>query len=1533
MDNNPQNKEPTDFKVRHNLPLPLILLLFIFLLLGTFFWLQNKDLVDSQLSRLSQMIRTGKLSAPPDTINTGDTTNITEKSTSTTTSTPPKDNQTTTFENLIVKGALSVEGSSTLQRLDATDATFSSLTILDGPVTLPFGSIPNSALANSSLTYIAGSGLTGGGAVSLGGTATLNIGAGRGILVWDNDIEVVYGDQPFTAVEGNKELIIVTNSNLTGGKNITLGNGGTFELGIVSNPTFSTSVTTPLLNLTNSGFTTSFQTATLTDNQTINLPNASGDVCLTIGNCAGLGGTISGAGTTNRIAKFTSSSGISDSSINDLATALAMTIDASGNVGIGTTGPTSRLTIDMAGTNGGIRLQNAIQTRIDFETTQAGSANWNILNMGNINQFAIRQTGNGAGTFVIEGNAPTGSLYINSSGNVGIGTTTPTSFKLEVAGSVGPSVDNTYDLGSAIRRWANIYGTTINATTVNATNLTGTVTPSGFTQGSVIFAGSGGTLTQDNPNFFWDDTNNRLGLGTTTPTQPLHIIGSNGGIVMERDTAATNANFLSLYNTNTTDGNMNTIQFRTLTTGAGAANRAIAHIKAINVTHNDATRTGDLYFDVSAAGLGPTTRMMIQGSSGNVGIGTTAPDATLTVSKNVTSAPGSLPVGVVAHFIQSDSTAHRLVMDSYGSGNSILMRRANGTAASPSVVLNGDILGQIGAGGWSSESNYSATGRAQVIFTAAENWEHNKAGTHITFSTTAIGGVGSVVERMRIHADGNVGIGTTTPSSFKLEIAGSIGPSANLTYDLGSASRRWNNIYANNINTSGNLTLTGHLLPAADDTYDLGSPTFRWRDLYLGPTSLHIQSTAAETTTARDWTLGIQETDGASEGNLRLSLGGADFMNITPTGNVGIGTTAPGARLDVDGAALTVTASSQRAIINNTNAITTNTGATDVFSLRINEPNITVGTATPTNSASLYIASAATEATNNYALWIDSGTARFDGDVQVSGALSVGSQQTLTADSTTPSVAAGSHWISANTVSTTISNFTNGTNGQIIYVEVNDANTILDCTASNLSCGGTDITPAAGDLFSFIYDGTNWNLINWVDTSATQTGADIAEYYVSDEELTAGEVVSIAPEGNTQIEKTRISADPATIGIIATQPYLIMGDKTLNTYPVALIGRVPVKVSSSSAAIKPGDYITSSDESGRATKATKAGQMIGKALEAWDPASGSDTVMVFVNTIYADPGQTLASLKFDEYGNLILPFNEEKEVKALRVDHASEPKRDLGWTLADIVRRLEKLEDGSASSPQGSGSASSPQGSGSATLSATDSTRLEVLTGKVDSNTSEIDILKSSILDLKSKTASLEAELVTYSLALITNTASSAAELSLESLDATDMTISNNLSVGGRTTLSDIGVTGAMNIGLLSIEGLSENGFATLNTSAGPLKIQSDGINGIDILNGKIVIEPNGNMKVDGTVTVKKLNVDTEEVASASLGEAILPVGDTKVTINTTSVTEESKIFVTPKTKSSLPLSVTGQENGTSFTVELALPADKDIKFNWWIIN
>lgn len=39
----------------------------------------------------------------------------------------------------------------------------------------------------------------------------------------------------------------------------------------------------------------------------------------------------------------------------------------------------------------------------------------------------------------------------------------------------------------------------------------------GATAGSILFAASGNAMAQDNANLYWDDTNNRMGLGTTSP--------------------------------------------------------------------------------------------------------------------------------------------------------------------------------------------------------------------------------------------------------------------------------------------------------------------------------------------------------------------------------------------------------------------------------------------------------------------------------------------------------------------------------------------------------------------------------------------------------------------------------------------------------------------------------------------------------------------------------------------------------------------------------------------------------------------------------------------------------------------------------------------------------------------------------------------------------------------------------------------------------------------------------------------------------
>jgi hypothetical protein len=54
----------------------------------------------------------------------------------------------------------------------------------------------------------------------------------------------------------------------------------------------------------------------------------------------------------------------------------------------------------------------------------------------------------------------------------------------------------------------------------------GTGTGTAFTAGSVIFAGASGVYNQDNSNYFWDNTNKRLGLGTNTPSSLLNVAGN-----------------------------------------------------------------------------------------------------------------------------------------------------------------------------------------------------------------------------------------------------------------------------------------------------------------------------------------------------------------------------------------------------------------------------------------------------------------------------------------------------------------------------------------------------------------------------------------------------------------------------------------------------------------------------------------------------------------------------------------------------------------------------------------------------------------------------------------------------------------------------------------------------------------------------------------------------------------------------------------------------------------------------------------------
>jgi hypothetical protein len=171
--------------------------------------------------------------------------------------------------------------------------------------------------------------------------------------------------------------------------------------------------------------------------------------------------------------------------------------------------------------------------------------------------------------------------------------------------------------------------------------------------------------------------------------------------------------------------------------------------------------------------------------------------------------------------------------------------------------------------------------------------------------------------------------------------------------------------------------------------------------------------------------------------------------------------------------------------------------------------------------------------------------------------------------------------------------------------------------------------------------------------SGSSGGTDLAEYYFSEESMMAGQVVSIDSSRLAGIKKSTSSYDHKTLGVVATAPGIILGQPTEDGYPVALAGRVPVKVTDENGTIKAGDLLTSSSTPGYAMKATQAGRVIGVALEDLTESSYENcpeetsktsetkcaSITIFVNPHYADPEKLSATdsarLKIDALDNLV----------------------------------------------------------------------------------------------------------------------------------------------------------------------------------------------------------------------------------------------------------------------------------------------------------
>ncbi len=154
--------------------------------------------------------------------------------------------------------------------------------------------------------------------------------------------------------------------------------------------------------------------------------------------------------------------------------------------------------------------------------------------------------------------------------------------------------------------------------------------------------------------------------------------------------------------------------------------------------------------------------------------------------------------------------------------------------------------------------------------------------------------------------------------------------------------------------------------------------------------------------------------------------------------------------------------------------------------------------------------------------------------------------------------------------------------------------------------------------------GGDSDIMNWgIEALVIDTGADVAEIYTTrDAALEAGDVVSIDPALNAGVHKSQSAHDQNAIGIISTRPGMLIGGaekEGVKAVPVALSGRVPVKVVTENGAVKPGDYLTPSSVPGVAMKTQGRGHVIGQAIGAFD-GEGVGIVVAFIKNFDLDEG-------------------------------------------------------------------------------------------------------------------------------------------------------------------------------------------------------------------------------------------------------------------------------------------------------------------------
>jgi hypothetical protein len=119
--------------------------------------------------------------------------------------------------------------------------------------------------------------------------------------------------------------------------------------------------------------------------------------------------------------------------------------------------------------------------------------------------------------FTVTNSAPSSGGTVTSVAALTLGTTGTDLSSTVATGTTTPVITLNVPTASAANRGA--------LSAADWSTFNGKFNLPALTSGSVLFS-NGTTIAQDNANLFWDDTNNRLGIGTATPAYNLDVIGS-----------------------------------------------------------------------------------------------------------------------------------------------------------------------------------------------------------------------------------------------------------------------------------------------------------------------------------------------------------------------------------------------------------------------------------------------------------------------------------------------------------------------------------------------------------------------------------------------------------------------------------------------------------------------------------------------------------------------------------------------------------------------------------------------------------------------------------------------------------------------------------------------------------------------------------------------------------------------------------------------------------------------------------------------